>query len=143
MTASGKYLKTSNFKIHMLVLLSSLCIPNILKAPQVHSGPHFLTCGYYQCVYIYRHLVCCCRTTWGGLCWLCEGRRGVSGFYRYSSHVAARWLSFKKKITMLNCFKVVEKEWIFYQRTFSFLTFIRCCRNQLSCWELLDFSQHN
>ena len=37
----------SNFKIHMLVLLSSLCIPNILKALQVHSGPHFLTCGYY------------------------------------------------------------------------------------------------
>ena len=41
-----KYLKTSNFKIHMLVLLSSLCIPSILKALQVHSGPHFLTCGY-------------------------------------------------------------------------------------------------
>ena len=22
-------------------------IPNILKALQVHSGPHFLTCGYH------------------------------------------------------------------------------------------------
>ena len=45
-TTSKTAMKTSG-KIHMLVLLSSLCIPNILKALQVHSGPHFLTCGYY------------------------------------------------------------------------------------------------